>query len=327
MLRRQFCLGSLAGAVWTGSALPDPARAQGHYPSRPVTLVVPYAPGGSSDIMARILSNGLNAAWGQPVVVENRGGGTTTVGTEYVARLPPDGHAMLLAPPPFVIAPFIYRNLGYDPVRDFTGVSLVAFYPLVLVVPAASPVNSLGELVAAARARPGMAYPSPGAGTTPHLFGELLARRERLELTHVPYRSGGQGVADLIGERLQFYAGPTTEVVPHVQAGRLKAIAVLAEARSAVLPGVPTARESGFEGLDASSWTTVAMAAATPPAMVAKVSADIAAITRQPEVRQRMEAQGAVFVGSSPTEASAFWAAERLRWGPLITDLNITPNG
>jgi tripartite-type tricarboxylate transporter receptor subunit TctC len=314
-------MGGLAGLSWAGSA-----RAQA-YPSRPVTLVVPYAPGGSSDIMARILSNGLNAIWGQPVVVENRGGGTTTVGAEHVARQPADGYTMLLAPPPFVIAPFIQKNLGYDAVRDFTGVSLVAFYPLVLVVPAASPFNSMREMVAAARAKPGFAYPSPGAGSTPHLFGELLSRQEKLDVTHVPYRSGGQGVADLIGGRLQFYAGPTTEVVPHIEGGRLKALAVLADKRSAILPDVPTAAESGFTGLDASSWTTVAMSSATPPAILAKISADIATVIKQPEVRERMEKQGAVFVGSSPAEATAFWESERRRWGPLVADLNISPNG
>lgn len=319
MLRRRRFLVFLA-ILWATAACAD------QFPTGPVRLVVPYSPGGSSDIMARALGAKLSDLWRQPVIIENRPGGTTTVATQYVARAAPDGYTLLVAPPPFVISPYVYKGLGYDAEKDFVPVSLVAFYPLVLAVPTASAINTLGNLVSYAKANPGQTYPSPGAGTTPHLIGELMARQEKLEMLHVPYKSGAQGVTDLIAGRLTWYAGPTTEIVNFVRAGKLKAIAVLADKRSPILPNVPTSVEAGFGYLKASSWTTIVAPAGTRRDLVAQISADIAKVALDPDFREKLEAQGAEFIGANPAETLAFHQSERMRWGPLVRALGIKPD-
>jgi tripartite-type tricarboxylate transporter receptor subunit TctC len=314
-------------AATLGAALlaAQPAAAQ-TYPTRPVTMVVPYAPGGSSDIMARAVGQRLSELWGQPVVIENRPGGTTTVGAAHAARQPADGYTLLLAAPPFIISQHVYRNLPYEAQRDFAAVSLVAFYPLVLTAHPQVPAGNIKELIAYAKANPGRSYPSPGAGTTAHLVHELLAREEKLDIVHVPYRSGGQGIIDLVSGRLQFYSGPTIEVMPHIKAGRLKAVAVLSPFRSSQLPDVPTSKEQGYPYFAGSSWSTIAVPAGTPKEIVEKISRDVATVVRSAAFREKLEAQGAEIVGSSPEEAAAFWAAEDKVWGPLVKSVGVTPD-
>lgn len=301
------------------------AQAQ-DFPTKPVTLVVPYAPGGSSDIMGRSLAQKLSEMWKQPVVVENKPGATTTVGTAYTAKQPADGYTMMIAPPPFIITQHVYPDLPYSTDKSFDPVSLVAYYPLVLVVNADLPIKTMKELVEYARKNPGLTYPSPGAGTTPHLIGEMLAQQEKLDLVHVPYKSGGQGVVDLVAGRLQFYAGVPTEVMPNIKAGKLRPIAVLAPTRSAQLPDVPTSTEAGFPFLKAQSWTTVVVPKGTPKAIVDKMSADIAKVTADPELRGRMMPQGAVFVGSTPAELAQFYKDEDARFGPLVKAIGLKPD-
>lgn len=312
---------ALAGLIL--SAAPVAAEP---FPSKPVTLVVPMAPGGSSDIMGRSIAQKLSEKWGQPVVVENRPGATTTVGIAQVARATPDGYTLLLAPPPFIITQHVYPNLSYSTQKSFDPVSLVSYYPLVMVVNASLPITNLKELVEYARKNPGLAYPSPGAGTTPHLIGEMLSQREKIDLVHVPYKSGGQGVVDLIAGRLQFYAGVPTEVMPNVRAGKLRAIAVLATVRSEQLPGVPTSGEAGYEYLQAQSWTSIAAPKGTPPAVIDKISADIAKIVREADIREKLVPQGVVFVGSSPAELGKFYQEEDARFGPLVKAIGLKPD-
>lgn len=305
------------------SLFAQPVHAQ-NFPTRPVTVVVPYAPGGSSDIMARAVGQKLSELWGQPVVVENRPGGTTTVGTAYAAKQPADGYTLLLAAPPFIISQHVYKNLSYEAQRDFTAVSLIAFYPLVLTAHPSVPANSIKELIEYARANPGRSYPSPGAGTTAHLVNELLAREEKLDIVHVPYRSGGQGMTDLVGGRLQFYAGPTTEVMPHIKAGRIKALAVLSPTRTKQLPDVSTSKEQGYAYYAGSSWSTMAVPAGTPKEIVEKISRDISKVIQSADFREKLEAQGAEIVGATPAETKAFWASEDKLWGPLVKSVGIT---
>jgi tripartite-type tricarboxylate transporter receptor subunit TctC len=293
------------------------------YPDKVVRLVVPYAPGGSSDIMGRALAQGLGDLWGQRVIIENKPGATTTVGTAMVAKAPPDGYTLLLAPPPFIITQYTYPNLDYDTEKSFAPISLVAYYPLVLVVPSTLPVTSLKELVEYARAHPHSTYPSPGAGTTPHLMGEMLAQHEKLELTHVPYTSGGRGVLDLMAGRLTFYAGVPTEVIPHINDGTLRAIAVLAPNRFGLLPNVPTSAEAGYPYLLSQSWSSVVAPVGTPPNIVDKISKDIAKVIQTPALRDALTAQGAVFVGSTPSELAKFFQDERDRYGPLAKTINL----
>jgi tripartite-type tricarboxylate transporter receptor subunit TctC len=301
-----------------------PSAAQ-DFPGRPVSLVVPYGPGSGSDIMGRALAAQLSEAWKQPVVVENRPGATTTMATIQFQRTQPDGYTLMVAPPPFVTTKYVYPNLPYDSQKDFAPISLVAYYPLILVVNPSLPIGSTKELVEYARKTPGVSYASPGAGTTPHLMGEMLARSEKLELVHVSYRSAAQGVLDLLAGRLQFYAGSPPEVIPHIQAGKLKAIAVLAGERSKLLDGVPTSTEAGYPYLQATTWTSIIAPKGTPKATVDKISADIAKAIAVPTFRERLESQGAVFVGSSPADLQSFYDKEHARFGPLVTSIGLKP--
>ncbi len=296
------------------------------YPTKPVTMVVPYSPGGSSDIMGRAVAQKLSEIWGQPVVVENRPGATTTLGAAHVARAAADGYTLLLAAPPFVITQYVYPNLSYDSRKNFAPVSLIAYFPLILTVPEFSPVKSLKELVEAARAKPGTTYASPGAGTTPHLIGELLAQKEKLDMVHVPYKSGGQGVVDLIAGRISFYAGTPQEVLPQIRAGKLRALAVLGPQRSEQVPDVPTSTELGYPYLQAISWSTIVVPAGTPKEIVNKISADVVKVTKMPDVRERLTAQGAVFVGSTPEELTKFYDGEHERFGPLVKAIGLKPD-
>lgn len=295
------------------------------FPTRPVTLVVPYGPGSGSDIMGRALAAQLSEIWKQPVVVENKPGATTTTATASFAKAPPDGYTLMVAPPPFITTKYVYPNLPYDSRTGFAPISLVAYYPLVLVVNASLPITNIEELVAYARKTPGVSYASPGAGTTPHLMGEMLARSEKLDIIHVPYRSAAQGVVDLLAGRLQFYAGSPPEVIPNIQAGKLRAIAVLGSERSKLMPDVPTSTEAGFGYLQATTWTSIIAPKGTPAAVIDKISAGIAKAVAVKSFRERLESQGAVFVGSTPADLQAFYDREHERFGPLITSIGLKP--
>lgn len=306
------------------AALQSHAFAQ-TYPSKNVTFVVPFAPGGSSDIMARALGQKLSELWKVPVVIDNRPGASTTTGTAYVATQPADGYTIMLAPPPFVIMPHVYSNLRYDALKDFRAVSMIAYYPLVTLVKSSTPVNNLKELVEYARKNPGVTYGSPGPGTSPHLVSEYMAREEKLDMVHVPYRSGGQVYNDLLGGRVGFYSSPTTEALPQIRSGNVRAIAVLSEKRTKQLPDVPTSAEQGFGKYVATSWSSIVVPARTPQDIVDKISADIATVIKDPAFRSRMEEQGAEFVGASPAEAQAFLIKEDKLWGPLVTASGVKP--
>jgi tripartite-type tricarboxylate transporter receptor subunit TctC len=304
--------------------LPTASFAQ-DYPSKNVVIVVPFSPGGASDIMARALGQKLSELWKQPVIIDNRPGGSTTTGTAYAATQRPDGYTLLLAPPPFIIMPHVYPNLRHDVFKDFRAVSVMAYYPLVTVVHPSLPVNNLKELFEYARSKPGIAYASVGPGTSPHLVSEYMAREEKLDMVHVPYRSGGQIVGDLISGRVAFYSGPTTEMVPQVRAGTVRPIAVLSEARTKQLPDVPTSGQQGYAKYKATSWSSMVVPANTPQTIIDKVSADIAAVLKDPGFRTRLEEQGAEIVGASPAEAQAFLVNEDKFWGPLVKASGVKP--
>jgi tripartite-type tricarboxylate transporter receptor subunit TctC len=314
----------LLSSSWILFLLADPAMAQ-DYPSKPVTMVVPMAVGGGSDIMGRSVAQKLGELWGQQIVVENRAGGTTTVGADHVSRANADGYTMMLAAPPFIITQFVYPNLKYT-TSSFEPVSLIAYYPLVMVVNAELPIRNMKELIDYARAHPGTAYPSPGAGTTPHLVGEMIAQKENLKMVHVPYKSGGQAIVDLVAGRLHFYAGVPTEVMPNVQNGKLRAIATLAPQRSALLPDIPTSTEAGYSYVQAQSWSSIVMPKGTPRAVVDKVNADLRRVIQMPDFRDRLTAQGAVFVGSTPETLASFYQSERELYGPLVKSIGLKPD-
>jgi len=295
------------------------------FPSKNVTLVVPFAPGGASDIMGRAIGQKLSEIWKQPVIIDNRPGASTTIGTAHVATQPPDGYTLLLAPPPFVIMPHVYSNLRYKALEDFRAAAVIAYYPLVTVVPVSLPINNLKELFEYARSKPGMAYASVGPGTSPHLMSEYMSREEKLDTVHVPYRSGGQIFADLITGRVSFYSGPSTEVLPQIRAGTVRPIAVLTEKRTKQLPNVPTSAEQGFGKYLGSSWSSIVVPAKTPNEVLDKIGSDIVKALNDPDFRAKLEEQGAEFMQVSPAEAQQFLVKEDKLWGPLVISSGVKP--
>jgi tripartite-type tricarboxylate transporter receptor subunit TctC len=318
MITRRRLIAASAGAVFAPAVLWRSAHAQA-WPSRPVRLVVPFPPGGGTDNVGRILNARLSEVWGQQVVIENRGGAGSNIGNEVVARAAPDGYTILFAAFPLATNKFIYPTLAYDPVADLAPITLIGTFPNILVVPSASPVKSVSELIAFIKANRGdITYGSSGIGTSPHLNGELFARRIGVEMTHIPYRGAGPATIDLIGGRLTFMFNTTGALMPHVQSGRVRALAVSSAKRFSANPDIPTIAESGVPGFDVSSWYALFAPAKTPPAIVQKLNADAVAVMREPAVRQRIEGFGLEVVASTPEELAAFLKAEMEKWEPVI---------
>ena len=314
----------LLALVGLALSLQTPASAQG-YPSRNVTLVVPFAPGGASDIMGRAVGQKLSERWKQPVIIDNKPGASTTSGTAYAATQPADGHTLLLAPLPFVIMPNVYRNLKYKALEDFRAVSVIAYYPLVTVVHTSSPIKDLKGLFEHIRANPGAAYASVGPGSSPHLLSAYMSKEEKLNTVHVPYRSGGQVMSDLISGRITFYSSPSTEVLPQIAAGTLRPIAVLSETRMKQLANVPTSVEQGFKKYVGSSWSSIVVPAKTPQAIIDRINEDIAAVIKDPSFRDKLEEQGAQFISVNPKEAQDFLVKEMNLWAPMVEASGIEP--
>ena len=289
------------------------------YPSRPVRMVVPFAPGGATDIIARIVAQKLADRLGQSVVVENKPGAGTTVGNAEVAKARPDGYTFLFAPTPFVISQVVYPTLPYDPQKDFAPVSLLATSPFILVVNAAFPATSTAELVALAKAKPGtIAFASAGNGTVPHLSGELFKLRAGVDLVHVPYKGGGPAIVDLVSGQVPMMFATPIEVNQHVQSGRLRVLGTTSLARLAAMPDVPTLSESGYPDFEVLSFFGVLAPAGTPPEIVGRVASDLAAVMELPDVRERFAQQSAEARVLGPAPFGAFLAREREKWADIV---------
>jgi len=314
----------LRAAAWAMAlALPvavaiSPAAGQ-TYPAKPIRLVVPFAPGGASDVLARLVGQKLAERWGQPVVVENKPGAATTLGAADVAKAPADGYTLMLAPAPFVIAPLMYQKLTYDAARDFTGVALLASSPLLLTAHPSVAASTLPELLALAKAKPGaLMYGSPGNGSVPHLATELFKMRTGTDLSHVAYKGGGPAVTDLVAGHITLMFASPIEVSQHVNAGRLKYIAASTKERVPSIPGVPTVSEMGYPGFDVVAWFGIVAPAATPKDVVAKLSQEIGRILAAPEVKEKFAAQGAEITFLPADEFDRFLAREREQWAQAI---------
>ncbi len=322
MITRRRLIAASAAATLTPALLARSARGEASaegFPSRVVRLVVPFPPGGGTDNVGRILSARLSEVWGQQMIIENRGGAGSNIGNEVVARATPDGYTVLFAAFPLATNKFIYPTLAYDPVADLAPITLIGTFPNILVVPNTSPVKSVSELIAYIKAHRGdVTYGSSGIGTSPHLNGELFARMIGVEMTHIPYRGAGPATIDLIGGRLTFMFNTSGALMPHVQSGRLRALAVSSGKRFSAVPELPTVAESGLPGFDVSSWYALFAPAKTPPAIVQKLNADAVAVLREPGVRQRIEGLGLEVAGSTPEALAAFLQAEMAKWGPVI---------
>ena len=289
------------------------------YPSHPVRMVVPFAPGGATDIIRRLVAQKLADRLGQSVVVENKPGAGTTVGNAEVAKTKPDGYTLLFAPTPFVISQVVYPTLPYDPQKDFAPVSLLAVSPFILVVNAAFPAKTTSELVAIAKAKPGtVSFASAGNGTVPHLAGELFKLRAGVDIVHVPYKGGGPAIVDLVSGQVPMMFATPIEVSAHVQSGKLRVLGTTSLARLAAMPDVPTLSESGYPDFEVLSFFGVLAPAGTPPEIVDRVAADLAAVMELPEVRDRFAQQSAEARVLGPAAFSAFLARERDKWADIV---------
>ena len=295
-----------------------PAGAQ-TYPSRPIRMIVPFAPGGGTDILARIIGQQLADAWGQPVNVENRAGASGNLGTELVARSVPDGHTLVMAINTHAVNASLYSKLPFDPVKDFAPVILTATTANILVVHPSVPANSVQELIALAKAQPGkLNYASGGSGTTSHLAAELFKTMAGVEMVHVPYKGGGAAYTDLISGQVQLYFVGIPGTVQYLKAGRLRALAVTTPRRSPAAPEVPTIAESGLPGFSATTWWGILAPAGTPQPVIARIDSEVARILKMPEVRARLDAQGFEPVASTPESFGAFMRSEIELWAKAV---------
>jgi tripartite-type tricarboxylate transporter receptor subunit TctC len=301
------------------------ARAQ-EYPSRPIRLVVPYAPGGGADSVARIVARRVSENVGQPIVIDNRGGAGSILGTDIVAKAEPDGYTLLLGQSgPISINPAVYKTLPYDPVKDFAPVTMTTAYPYILVVNAKLPVQSLQEFVALGKAKPGsMNYGSTGIGAANHLVAELFNSKAGLKMTHIPYRGTALAVTDLIAGQLSMVFGDPISVLPHMQSGTLRALAVTSPERSPVAPQLPTVAERGYPGFDAIAWHGILAPAKTPPAIIKKLNAEIVKALQDPETKALLVNQAMQTVGNTPEEFTAFIQKDIATWKAVAKAANVT---
>jgi tripartite-type tricarboxylate transporter receptor subunit TctC len=296
------------------------------YPNRPVKIVIPFGPGGPTEFILRLIADRLTTALGQAFIIENRPGGAGgTVGAKSVAVAEPDGYTLLFSSPgPLFTAAAIYKNLDYDPIRSFAPIAMVIYAPQMLAVHPSMPVNSLPELVAYAKANPGkVAFGSSGHGTQPHLLGEMLKVMAGVDIVHVPYRGAGRSVTDVVAGQVQMIFETTAILLPHIESGKLRALAVAAEARSPLLPGVPTTAENGYPELTASFWSGVLAPAGTPAAIVAKLNGAINEILKSKEAQDGLARLSAEARIGSPQDFAAFIASETPRWAAIANETGV----
>jgi tripartite-type tricarboxylate transporter receptor subunit TctC len=302
------------------------APAQQPYPARPLRMIVPFAPGGGSDIAARILAEALTQPLGQTVIVENRAGAGSTIGTDIAAKATPDGHTLFLGNISLAFNPALYRKLPYDALRDLAPVSVVVDQPNILVVHPALPVKTLRDFAALARSSPGkLTYASAGAGSGTHLAMELLMMELKLNLVHVPYKGTGPALTAMLGNEISAFLSTFASALPHVKAGRLRTLGVTSAKRAPTLPDAPTLAEAGVPGYEYSTWYGLLVPAATPRAIVDRLHKTTVAVLAMPEVRQRYETQGMDVVPTTPAEFAAKLKTETAKWTKVVQSARIPP--
>ncbi len=313
---------ALAALLALGTATAALAQA---YPSKPVRWVVPFPPGGAMDVIARTLGEHMGRDLGQTFVIENKAGAGGNIGATDVARAPADGHTMIIVANGMAVNKFLYGKLAYDPVKDFAPVSLLAVVPNVLVTNTAhNKAATVAEVIAQAQAAPGkITYASAGNGTSIHLAGELFLSMTGLNMLHVPYRGSAPAVTDLLGGQVDYMFDSITSARPHIESGKLRAIAVTTARRSSTLPNVPTVAEAGVKGYELSPWFAVFMPAGTPAAQVNTMHAALTKALQLPEVKARFAAIGAEPIGSTPAELASHLKAEMDKWGRVIAERGI----
>ena len=294
------------------------------YPDRPIRVIVPYAPGGGTDITTRTVTQRLAESLKTPFVVDNRGGAAGNIGKELAARATPDGYTLLTAGLSFAVNPSLFAKLGYDPVRDFAPISLIATAPLIVVVHPSVPAQSIKDVIALAKAKPGaLNYASGGIGTGNHVAGELFTYMTGTRIVHVPYKGGGPALADVVAGQVQLLFNTTTSTLPFVRSGKLRALALTGAQRSPNLPDLPTVAESGVPGFDVGVWFGFVAPARTPQPIIDRLNAEVVKVTRLPEVRAQFAAQGADPVGGTPAEFGQYIRTEVAKWAKVAKAANL----
>jgi len=293
------------------------------YPAKPIRLIVPFAPGGGTDILARSLGQLLGSSLGQQVIVDNRPGAGGVLGAELTAKSAPDGYTIMMVSSSYSVNPALYK-LSFDPIKDLTPISQVASVPFVLVAHPSVPINNLRELIALAKAKPGqLNFASSGLGSSPHLAGEYFNMRAGTQIKHIPYKGGGPAIADVMGGHVQFLFSTVVQGIPHIKSESLKAIAIGSLKRSAALPDVPTIAESGIPGYDVTNWFGILGPRDMPRQIVEKLSTEIAKHLRNPEFMAKLAAEGAEPVGSTPVEFAQLISSEIEKYGRIVKETQI----
>ena len=302
-----------------------PAAATGQYPEKAVKMVIPFTPGGSNDVLARVIAQELSANWEQPVIAENKPGAAGNIGAEFVARSQADGYTLLIAANNVMsVNPVMYRQ-NFDPAKDFAPITLLGTVPVVLVVNPSVPAKSLQELVSYAKAHPGkLNYASSGAGSPQHLSAELFNSVVGISMTHIPYKGAAPATADLLAGQVHVLFAPLNSVLPHIQAGKLRALALGSKDRSALLPGVPTIAESGYPSYESDIWVGLAAPAGTPAGILQKINQDTRAVLTKPSVQKSLSEQGIEAKTSTPEEFRELAAQDLKRWGQVIKHAGIS---
>lgn len=322
-LGRVFAATAITCAAW--GALP--VMAQERWPVKPVRIIVPFAAGGSTDVVARMIGHKLSVVWGQPVVIENRAGAGGNLGADLVAKAQADGYTLLMASGSITINPHIYARMPFDTKKDLTPITNVASGPMLLVVPDRSPVKSMKELIALAKETPGaLNFGSAGVGSQVHLAGENFANAARIEIKHVPYRGEAVAYNDLIAGQIQMMVGNFAAASALLGPGRLRALAVTGKQRSAQLPDVPTVAESGLPGFENTGWFGFLAPAGTPPEILSKIQLDTAKVLAESDTKARLFVQGMTPVGNTAAEFAKSMDAESKLWATLVKNRNITTN-
>lgn len=314
-------------ALFSACLLHGAAFAAESYPQRPIRLIVPFAPGGGADIIARLLGTKLGEALKQQIVIDIRPGAGSVLGTDLAAKANPDGYTLVLVATAHALNPGLMPKLPYDAIRDFSPITLAVESPLVFLAPPSVGIGTIGELIALAKSQPGrIIYGSAGQGTSGHLATELLQLRTGISMVHVPYKGAGQALTDLLGAQIQVLCTSTLPSLPHVRSGKLRALAVTTRSRSRAAPEIPTVAESGIAGFHATTWYALLAPAATSPAIIKRLHAATVQALRSPAVTDQLNAQGAEPIANSPEELRAFLKNEIAVWTKVIRQANIRPN-
>jgi len=309
-----------AGGLLGGLALPAGAE---DYPSKPIRILVPFVPGGATDILARLVGQNLTAAWGQQVVIDNRPGANGVLAADMTAKGTPDGHTLLFVAIGHAINPLLQKNLPYDTQKDFTPVSLAAILPLIVTVHPTVPANNVKELIALAKTRR-LNYASGGVGSSQHLATALFASMAKIELVHIPYKGGNQGLLDTVGGQVNMMISTILSLSQHIKSGRLRGLAITTATRNAAWPDMPTVAEAALPGYQSIAWYGLVGPRGLPPPVLKKLSEEVSRIIKSKTVTENLTAQGADPVGNSPAEFGAFIRAETKRYEKVVRDAGVT---